>query len=310
MTGKSEPEARPAKDSQPTLVESLSEAAIKKALRSDAVQHPATILPFALCVVSIIYLVLFSPVLGGALAAIILLIAAGIVAAGTFLWRYFVRYSEEYARRAEEIMDLQERERMERERAELRQLQEALQSGFSGINAVAGAKALNDLVREYKELQPVANRKKETDPFSIARISALAEETYRQGLSVLADALDLARAIDSSGKEGLETEVVEFEREIELLKGDESQAELVKIKEATARSHKERLDMMKQQQLRVDQLLYQADRCEASLNRSRLELAALKADTSEMSVSAVIGTLRGTINQAREVQEELRRLGF
>jgi len=266
--------------------------------------------PFALCVLSIIYLGLFSPVLGGALVAIILLIVSALAAAGGFLWRYFILYSEEYARRLQETMDLQERERIERERAELGQLQDVLQSGFSGINSEAGASALNDLVHEYKELQPIVSRKKRTDPLSIGRISALAEETYRQGLSVLTDALDLARAIGSSGTERLETEVVDLEKEIQRLRRDESQAELLKIREATVKSHKERLGMIKDQQLRVDQLLYQADRCEASLNRTRMELAALKAESAEASVSGVIETLRGTINQAREVQEELKKLGF
>ena len=75
-------------------------------------------------------------------------------------------------------------------------------------------------------------------------------------------------------------------------------------------SHKERLDMIKQQELRVDKLLYQCDRCEASLHRTRIELASLKTESSETSVSAVTETLQRTINQAKEVQEELKRLGF
>jgi uncharacterized membrane protein (DUF106 family) len=310
MRGKSESEAPTTEDSQPTVVESLSEAAIKKALRSDAVQHPATILPFTLFVLSIIYFVLFSPVLGGALPAIILLVASGLVAAGAFLWRYFVRYAEEYARRAQEIMELQDRERTKREEAELTQSQETLQTGFSSIGSDAGHKALEGLVHEYEEFRRVVSRRRKTDPMSIARVSALADETYRQGLSVLTDALELARAIHSSKVERLETELADLEKEIREAKADGSLAGLIEIKESTAKSHKERLDMIAKQQLRVDQLFYQSDRCEASMNRTRLELAALRVDSAETGVSAVIETLRGTINQAREVQEELRKLGF
>jgi len=60
-----------------SLVESLSEPAIRRELRSAAMQHPATILPFTLCILSIIYLLLLSPVLGGALWAIIPLSCSG-----------------------------------------------------------------------------------------------------------------------------------------------------------------------------------------------------------------------------------------
>ena len=75
-------------------------------------------------------------------------------------------------------------------------------------------------------------------------------------------------------------------------------------------SHRERLEMIDQQQFRVDELLYQCDRCEASLSRTRIELASLQAGSSDSSVSAVTETLRRTITQAKEVQEEMRRLGF
>ena len=60
----------------------------------------------------------------------------------------------------------------------------------------------------------------------------------------------------------------------------------------------------------ADKLLYQSDRCEASLHRTRIELAALTAESSETSVSAVTETFEKTINQAKEVREELKRLGY
>ena len=60
----------------------------------------------------------------------------------------------------------------------------------------------------------------------------------------------------------------------------------------------------------MDQLLHQCESCEASLHRTRIEIAALKADTAESSVRALTDTLRMTINQAKEVQEELKRLGY
>ena len=195
-------------------------------------------------------------------------------------------------------------------RIDLEDLQAALRGGFSRVDSDIGLRVLQELVNEYEQLRPVLDSRKETDPLSVAHIPALAEETYRQGLSVLTDALELTRAIYSPDVAKLEAEVARLEGEIESLRRDECQAKRVKMREETVTSCRELLDMIKQQQLRVDELLHQADRCQASLHRTRIELAALRADTSEASVSAVTETLRRTINQAREVQEEMKRLGF
>ena len=189
-------------------------------------------------------------------------------------------------------------------------LRAALQTGFSGINSTDGLRAVSGLVYEYEQLQPVLDRQRETGPLSIAHILALAEETYTLGLSALTDALELSRITHSPDTNRIEEEIGVIGGEIEYLRSDETQASRLKIRQETLTSHKERLEMIKQQQLRVDELLHQSNRCEASLHRTRVELAALKIDRSEASVSTVTETLRKTINQAREVQKELQSLTF
>ena len=101
-----------------------------------------------------------------------------------------------------------------------------------------------------------------------------------------------------------------LEKEIAASKMDGTQAARVKIREQTMATHKERLDLLVQQQSRVDELLHQCQRCEASLARTRIELAALRADSSGLSVDTVTERLQRTIDQAKEVTEELKRLGF
>jgi hypothetical protein len=187
---------------------------------------------------------------------------------------------------------------------------DVLRAGFLGINSAAGLKALRNLTREYGQLRLILKQKDEAAPLAVAYIPPLSEETYRQGLSVLADALQLMRAVHSSSQERLEAEIVELEWGIETFKQDETQAARVKIRQDTVASHKERLEMLKQQRLRVDELLYQAHRCEVSLSRAGIELAALQADGSEANVDMVVDTLQATIDQAREVKEELKRLGI
>ena len=154
MRGNSVPGEKPTKRSGRTSIGSLSEPAIRRQLLLDAVQNPATLLPLAVFIASGIYLLVLSPVLGGALWAVVLLIVCGIVAAASFVWRCIFRYTEEYAKRIQKLMDIEDRERARLEQTEMRQLRDALQGEFTIIGSVEGLKALTELVGEYEELQP------------------------------------------------------------------------------------------------------------------------------------------------------------
>ena len=288
----------------------LSEESIRKELRSEALQHPATMIPLALAGLSLIHLMGISPFPVGARWAIMLLIGSLAAGAGSFYWIYSIRFADAYAKLVQEIMAQQELESREANQAEVEQLREDLETGLTAIDSTAGLKALTDLDHEYEQLLLVLNHQDELSSISIAQIPGLAQDTYREGLNVLANGLQLSRAIHASNEEGLDAEIVQIQKEIEILSKDARQQIRVRIREETVASHQERLDMIAQQQCRVDELLFQCDRCEASLSRTRIELASVQAGSSEISVSAVTETLQRTIVQAKEVQDELRRLGF
>ncbi len=191
---------------------------------------------------------------------------------------------------------------------DLPQLQNGLLAGFTRIKSTDGLKALQDLVYEYAQLQPIMARRRLTDSIVMGQVPGLASETYRQGLSVLQDALDLMEASGPQDKERLESENNDLQKEIASLGTDGAQAARVKIRRERIASNQELLALIAKQQERTDELLYQSDRCGASLHRTRMELAALRADSSEDGVSAVVDTMRLTISHARSVQDEMKRL--
>ncbi len=288
----------------------LSETSIRRQLRSEAFQHPATLFPLGLAGLSLLLLLDISPFQIPALAAIILLITSLIAAACSFFWIYSIRHDLEYAKIVQGIMALQGQETGEAGQAEIKKIRETLQAGFSGIEFGAGLKALSDLHHEYNQLQIVMKRQDGTLSMSVSHIPGLAEETYREGLNVLENGVQLSLAIRTLNKGMLEKEIVEIDKELEILRKDKGQESRVNLREEMVASHRERLEMINQQQLRADELLFQCDRCEASLSRTRIELASLQAGNSETSVSAVTESLQRTIDRAKEVQEELKRLGF
>ena len=144
----------------------------------------------------------------------------------------------------------------------------------------------------------------------MAHLPALAEETYRQGLSVLEDALELARTVNSADVDQLEGQAAELEMETRTLSEDGEQTTRLEMRREELAMHRELLEMIVGQTLRLDELLHQSQRCQTSLQRTRIELASIRADRSAANVDGVTESLRKTINQAREVQEEMKRLGL
>ena len=295
-------------DPRDSVINSLSEKAIRSDIRRAALKHPATLVPLFLSI--LFFFIMLVPPFFGPLWVIILFIISAIASVGSFFWRYVLRYDREYERRTRDLLERQDQGAGERGQTEVQRLKDDIQTGFSRINSAEGLKALQELVHEYEELQPVLDRGRETDPLAVAHIPALAEETYRQGLGVLVGCLDLMREIHSPNNLKLEAELADLESQVGAMEEDDTQPERLDILKATVASHKERLGLIQQQSLRVDGLLHQSDSCEASLHRTRIELAALKADNVDARVSSVTDALQSTIVQAKEVQEELKKLGF
>jgi hypothetical protein len=280
------------------------EGVVRRETASEVLQHPATILPLAVCIASGVYLLLLSPMFGGGHGAAIITAGSGIAAAIS----YYSRYRKLYPRKAREVMDRMNQERVRLDEAALNALREMLQSGFVEIACTEGTETLAEMTRAYTQLQLALSRRRDTDSLSISLIPALAEETYRRGLSVLSDALELIKATHSSGKERLEKEIAQLEMDFHTSEDELSQSERLKIREDKQTARRELLDVLSRLHLNIDQLLHQAQRCGESLHTACIEVTAVRAGGSRTSVDSVIEALQGTIRRVKEVQDELDRL--
>ena len=175
-----------------------------------------------------------------------------------------------------------------------------------------GFKALVELEAEYRQLLAVLAKRKETEPLSVSYVPSLALETYQQGLSVLRDALDLILAIRVPPEDDLRSSIAQIEGELAELGSEPDDAGTVRARHAreTLESHRKRLDVLRRNRARVDELVHLGGRCAGALTNTRLELAALQAAGAGTTVDAVTETLRANLDQAREVQEEMKRLGL
>jgi hypothetical protein len=292
------------------LAQYLSERVIRKQLLSDVLQDKRSLLPITLSLSALIYMLLYAPVLGGFVISLGVFLITAFTALSVFFWRYVICFQKNYARKSQELFAFYEAQNLYLEEQRMAETHIILERGFTKINAKDGLKTLLNLDHEYKSLGPVLSSGKETDLLSISNLEAMVKETYYRGLSVLEDVFELERAIHSTDHAQLQAEISELQRKVAIAQADPSQQDrVVQITERIA-SDQERLYMVSKLKQRAEELLYQAKRCEASLGKTRIELATLKAEASEIEVSAVIETLRNTIDRAREVQEELKQLGY
>jgi serine/threonine protein kinase len=296
---------RTGKNIRPKL-ETLSEDEIKRKTITDAVQHPVVLLPLAVCILSGAYFTLLSPVFGGRLGSFSTAVIAGVTTAISF----FYHFRGEQSRTEQEIQAIRVNEKTEAEAVELKTMVEKLQDGFSGMASAEGARSLAGLVSEFEQLQGALGEDRAGDSISMSLVPGLAEEIYRRGLSVLTNALELLNAVQYPGKETLEAEIAQLEADFAVPESDPNRSERLKLKEELLAFRKERLGKINRLQLSADQLLHQSRRCEDSLYDARIEIAAIRAGNTGTSVNPVIEALQQRINQVKEVEAELKKMGY
>jgi hypothetical protein len=191
---------------------------------------------------------------------------------------------------------------------ELRHLKASLLVSFSKLTQDTCLGALQHLNTQYDRLLLLFARKRETEPLAVGQLPHLAQEAYRQALSVLQDALGIAQAIESPERERLEQEVTTLAADVLALTNSRADSGRLKLREERLQSHHERLRALAAQEFALEELLHECERCEAALEKTRMELASLKGETSGFSITVVTDSLRTTVEQARSVQAELMRL--
>lgn len=291
---------------------------IKRQIRSDALQHPVTLFPIGMSAISLIYLFLFAPYLGGGLIALIASGGFGALGFGSLGWHWRIRGQKYLEEKAREFVKLQAQNREENESKELALLELIITEGFAETRFAEGKKALRELQHEFFELQGLLTRLPEESNLggstllSNERIHAVGRQTYLQGLMILQDAAERKRTIFRTDASGLEDEAAQLRKDIAELRDHPSGTEssIIVRKEGVLKSHEERIAIIRQQELGIQELLDESDRCEGALQTVRLELPALRTQGSRSEIEELLIKLEVAIKYSKEVQERLREHGL
>ena len=191
-----------------------------------------------------------------------------------------------------------------------RHLRVRLVTGFARVGsegAREGARVLKTLAAEHDAVAELLPRVVARTPTTLPTyLPDLAEDTYVHGISALADALELLEFADGPQRQRLQDELDEVEARLDRSHVDDRTRSRDEDRRA---SHRRLLARHDQARQRAHDLVFEAERCTTALAETRVELASVRADDTEIDADGVVQTLQDTIQRVRDVQDAMRMLG-
>lgn len=286
------------KKSEAPGAEDFSKKSIEKAVFLEALQHPTTLYPAALSLLSAAYMALVSldP------TSLVVAVGSGFLSLVSWIYHYFIRgeaIAENHVQKLKEKRDLYK----ERQAGNIEE--ECKAAGF-----LEGEKEAGELKQAYNQLYTFLKEKMEQKRVMTAgRFLILAEETYRQGLQLLKKALTMFNVLKQIDNEKLEEEKRTFEKELKAREknGDESRQPVVEALRTKLQSHEKRLKLYEERKRGLEQLMAQCEVLEATLDTTYLEVVDLIDNEAFMKRSSVAENLERAVAAARRVEDRLHK---
>lgn len=278
----------------------------------EALEQSSTIVPATIAGLALIYLAVLSEELGLRVPALVAFVAGASVAAVSFVRRISggiaADRAELEAERVRRETDARRRA-VEQERVEARR---RLADGFSRVTSEESADAADALVALGAAFDAVVDQVRRTGERDAVLVSTLlpdlVEETYGHGVSALSDALELLEFGESAQRRRMAAELDEIGQRLALDRYDDERAR--SRDEERAALHRQLLARHDEARRRARELVFEAERCADALAEAHIELASLSTGQTRAAADGVAGRLQDTIRSVRDVQDELRRLGY
>lgn len=267
----------------------------------DAFRRPVSAIPFGIAGLVGIYLVFSAFLPGGRFVSGVFLL----IVLSTAILNLLVRYV--LIRRAQKAGDSADNAESQEHDSALHSILARIETGLANAGSGEGAAAARALGVEWNQLRRLFEVRKATDPLALGRAATIAEETFQSGVNALKDARDLLATTDMTERRKLQWEITELTEEIEQSGVEEKSSDL---RQHRLDMRRKRLESIDELQEASERLVLQARRCEETLQRTRVDLAAMRYGGTDERIDGVVTALNDTMKQVREVREELKRYGY
>lgn len=288
LSGKGGKDKDPKPPRKPGLDE-LKGASVGKAVLSECLSHPASIFPWVGAVLATVWTV--------AIAATAVSVGAifGLFAIGTcaFIYNYVI---DGERRAAAHMQQLQEAVK-----AHVHVELEAIAAESRELGFAEGVKEARELATDFGNLMAYLEGKPAVDRFRI-----LAEDTLKEGVRILQQAVAVYRAVISIDVEVLKSEVESWRQERKGLADDNGKA---KALDRQIDSHEQRIALYDTRQDTIDELIARVNDIETALQTTYLELVELgNQDPTSLlrDGGGASSRLKSAVESARRVEDRLR----
>lgn len=274
----------------PTADDFKGSAVTAEVLKQSA-QHPATIYPLAGSALSLAWSLMIAPSpisIGAGLGL-------AFVGASSFIYNYVVK--------GPQLAETYVRVMRSRRRMALSDSLTALGLQFHHEGVSDGVKEARDLKDSYDELAKFLNANDKVT--SVDRFSVLAEDSLRQGVHTLEQALAVIRAMKSINVNALRNELADLNRQFKNAKtpalGDSIKRQID--------AHTHTIDLYQHSLEKLFQLFAECNDIEAALRASYLELVDLGNDDFDTYLrqdGGAVVRLNQAVQAARRVEQRLR----
>ncbi|UCH95819.1 MAG: N-acetyltransferase [Candidatus Aminicenantes bacterium] len=285
--------------------EDFSNRAVNKAVLSEALQHPTTLFPAAVSILSALYMTLvnFNE------TSFALAVGSGFLSLVSWIFHYFVR--------GETIAENYIKELKEKRKVYKKQQVEDIEERCKAAGFTQGQQAAKELLEAYTRLyQFLKEKSKKVKSMTAQRFMILAEETYDQGVKFLNKALVLYQALNQIDEKKLIKELRAWQKEVKNLekngqKEEEQKDLVIQALQEKVRSHCKRLELFSERGETLKQMLDQCEILEATLDSTYLEVVDLMDSEAHMNVKHdnAASNLERAVAAARKVEDRLRSMG-
>lgn len=274
-------------------------AVVNRGVWSRVLQHPTTLMPLALCLLSVTYLGLIDLSRGVFAAAF----AGGLLTLGSIVFQYFIRGESHVKAVVAELMGQREQEVWNQFAALRQDLVEAdFQDGLAQLDELRAAYLK---LNEYLETE-----QRRQDRPGIGRFAVMARDCRAEGLRILQMALNTYEALRKTQAPKLKVERDQWLRQAGQLKkliesGNERHQASYEALMARAEAHERTLERFEKRRHELDQLMAQSEILEGALESAYLDVIDLLEQRVPGGDDAAT-RLENAVAAARAVEERLR----
>ncbi len=281
--------------------EDFTAGAVQKTVMKETLQHPATILPAALCGGGIVWMLVISMTP----AVFLVSLLAGAVSIGSWVWNFFMRgdaYAEAY------IQGLR-KARADRLAFDVSNLTRRCTSS----DFAEGARVIEEIKLEYLKLKEFLSLKVQIQGnLNAERYLVHAEEAYRQSVRLMQKALDMHEALASIDTAKMKREKALWTKQLNNLRPIQTpsltESSQIELLETRLEGHENQFKLHEEQSAKLHDMLAQCDRLKGVLETSYLKLVDLIQDggSSLFATDDLVSRLERDITAAQNVEKRLR----